>query len=467
MGAEERVSSFTPDASRAIPGPDWLAERRAAAAERLDDLRWPTTEEEIWRYSRIDELDLDRFRPVPPEQLGQPGDELAPGGGPIAAEAGERSGLIVVRNGRVVHHSLDESLAAKGVLVCGIGTCERGELEDVLGVCSDASPDAFTVLHDAFLAGGAAVKVPAGVVVDKPIVVLHWSEGDGLASFPHTLVAAGEGAEVTVFDRYGSDGSKRHAETGHLVDAVVELVLADGSNLRYVSVQEHGPHTWQIALQRAHVGRDATLRSSAVALGGYYARLRSESRLDGESGESDLTAVYFGDGHQMLDFRTLQDHHAPRTRSDLLFKGAVEDEAQSVYSGLIRIRHGAQHANAFQTNRNLVLTEGAEAMSVPNLEIETDEVRCSHASAVGPIDDDQLYYLATRGIPPQEAERLIVLGFFDDVFERLPLPSLVTPLRRSVIEKIEHRDPIARAASVREPATPPRSERDQRGRASA
>jgi len=293
------------------------------------------------------------------------------------------------------------------------------------------------------------VKVPAGVVVDKPIVVLHWSEGDGLASFPHTLVVAGEAAEVTVFDRFGSaDGHHADGEpVGHLVDAVVELVLSDGANVRYVSVQEHGPHTWQIALQRAHVGRDATLRSSAVALGGYYARLRSESRLDGDGGESDLTAVYFGDGHQMLDFRTLQDHHAPNTRSDLLFKGAVEDEARSVYSGLIRIRHGAQKANAFQTNRNLVLTEGAEAMSVPNLEIEADDVRCSHASTVGPIDDDQLYYLATRGIPPAEAERLIVLGFFDDVFERLPLPSLVAPLRRSVVEKIEHRDAIARASA--------------------
>ena len=443
------MSNFTPDASRALAGPDWLSERRQAAAERLADLDWPTTEQEIWRYSRIGELDLDRFRPVPPEQLGQPGDELAPGGGPVAAEAGERSGLIVVRNGRVVHHSLDEALEAKGVMVCGLATCERADVADDLGVCSDASPDAFTVLHDAFLAGGAVVKVPPGVVVEKPIVVLHWSEGDGLASFPHTLVVAGEAAEVTVFDRFGSTdhhhaGDQRD-EPGHLVDAVVELVLGDGAHVRYVSVQEHGPHTWQVALQRAHVGRDASLRSAAVALGGYYARLRSESRLEGVGGESDLTAVYFGDGQQMLDFRTLQDHHAPSTRSDLLFKGAVEDEAQSVYSGLIRIRHGAQRANAFQTNRNLVLTEGAEAMSVPNLEIEADDVQCSHASTVGPIDDDQLYYLATRGVPPDEAERLIVLGFFDDVFERLPLPSLVGPLRRSVIEKIEHRDPIARA----------------------
>jgi Fe-S cluster assembly protein SufD len=443
------ASNFTVEAARALPGPDWLVARRVAAAERLADLEWPTSREEIWRYSRIDQLDLDRYRPIPAELLGEPGVESAPGGGPVAAVVGERAGLVVVRNGRVVHHSLDDALAAKGVEVCGLATCPAGYLDGLLGACSDASPDAFTVLHDAFLAGGAVVKVPDGVVVDRPIVVLHWEEGDGLATFPHTLVVAGEAAEVTVFDRYGSADLRAHGTdgppTGQFVDAVVELLLGDGAHVRYVSVQEHGPYTWQVALQRAHLGRDASLRSSVVALGGAYARLRSESRLNGDGGESDLTAVYFGDGDQMLDFRTLQDHAAPRTRSDLLFKGAVEDTAQSVYSGLIRIRKDAQRSEANQSNRNLVLTEGAEAKSVPNLEIEADDVRCSHASTVGPIDDDQLYYLATRGVAPEEAERLVVLGFFDDVFDRLPLPALVEPLRRSVIEKIEHRDPIARA----------------------
>jgi Fe-S cluster assembly protein SufD len=440
------LEHFTPEAARELPGPGWLTERRAVAVERLADVVWPTDAEEIWRYSRIGELDLANFRPVPAAQIGEPGNEPAPGGGPIAAEAGERAGLVVVRNGRVVHHALDPDLEASGVQVCGIATCDADELAAVLGACSDTSPDAFTMLHDAFLAGGAYVKVPRGVVVERPIVVLHWSEGDGLASFPHTLVVAEAGAEVTVFDRYGSTDT-RAGGTGHLVDAVVELIVGDNAHVRYLSVQEHGARTWQIALQRAHLGRDASLKSSVVALGGSYARLRSESLLAGSGAESDLTAVYFGDGHQMLDFRTLQDHDAPNTRSDLLFKGAVEDTAQSVYSGLIRIRPDAQKSVAFQTNRNLVLTEGADARSVPNLEIEASDVKCSHASTVGPVDDDQLYYLATRGVPPEEAERLIVLGFFDDVFDRLPVRSLVTPLRRSVVEKIEHRDPIARAGA--------------------
>ncbi|HEX5613800.1 MAG TPA: Fe-S cluster assembly protein SufD [Acidimicrobiia bacterium] len=426
------TTAFTADVSRALDGPQWLIDRRLAALERLRDVSWPTAAEEIWRYSRIDDLDLERYRPVPFEVLGPPGVERAPGGGPWAAEAGRHAGMIVVHDGRVVHHELDPQLEARGVKVCGIATCEADVVQDTLGVASGASEDAFTVLHDAFLAGGAFISVPPGVVVDEPIVVLHWCDGDGLATFPHTLVVAGEGSQVTVLDRFGTP------DTDHLVDAVVELLVHDNAHVRYLSIQEHGRRTWHLGLQRAHIGRDATLRSSAVALGGDYARLRSESLLQGQGAESDQLAVYFGDGNQMLDFRTLQDHDAPHTRSDLLFKGAVEDTARSVYSGLIHLRPTAVRAEAYQTNRNLVLTEGAGAESIPNLVIETDDVRCSHASTVGPIDDDQQYYLESRGIPPEEAERLIVLGFFDDVFTRLPVASSITErLRGAVIDKIE------------------------------
>jgi Fe-S cluster assembly protein SufD len=427
------VTAFTPDAARALGGPQWLVERRVAAAERLDTITWPTQAEEIWRYSKIDEFDPARYQAFLPDELGDPGVEGAPGGGPLAAEAGDRAGLVVARNGRVVHHELDPALEAKGVVVCGLDTCDEDDVLPWLGQCTDASPDAFTVLHDAFLAGGALIRVPPGVVVDRPIIVLHWSHGEGRASFPHTLVVAGEQAEVAVVDRFASVGGD------HLVDAAVELIVGDAAHVRYLSVQEHGPHIWQVALQRAHLGRDATLRSSAVALGGHYARLRSEARLDGSGSESDLLAVYFGDGQQMLDFRTLQDHAAPHTRSNLLFKGAVEDHAHSVYSGLVHLRPEAQRAEAYQTNRNLVLTEGAGAESIPNLEIEANDVKCSHASTVGPVDDDQRYYLATRGIPPEEADRLIVLGFFDDVLNQLPVRSLAAPLRDAVVRKIEHR----------------------------
>jgi len=427
------TDAFSADAARALGGPDWLVARRLAALDTIPTIPWPTTEQEIWRYSRIGELDLDRFRPFEESELGLPGDERAPGGGPWAAEAGARAALVVVRDGRVVHHEIDPGLEAKGVRVCDFATCDGDDVRELVGAASCSSLDAFTVLHDAFLAGGALVQIPDGVVVDDPILVLHWCEGDGRASFPHTVVSLGERAEATVLDRFGSP------ETDHLVDAVTELLVGDHAHLSYLSIQQHGARTWHVGLQRALVGRNATLKTSAVALGGDYARLRSETVLQGEGGESDQLAVYFADGSQMLDFRTLQDHDAPRTRSDLLFKGAVEDVARSVYSGLVHLRPTAQKANAFQTNRNLVLSEGASAESIPNLEIEANDVKCSHASTVGPIDDDQLYYLESRGVPPEDAERLIILGFFDDVLERLPVSALSDGLRRSVVDKLEHR----------------------------
>jgi Fe-S cluster assembly protein SufD len=247
-------------------------------------------------------------------------------------------------------------------------------------------------------------------------------------------VVLGEDAEASVLERFvaTSGGSQ-------LVVPVTEVVVGDAARFSYLGLQAHDPSTWQIALQRSVVGKQATLRSSAVALGGDYARLRVEALLEGEGASSEMVAVYFANESQMLDFRTLQDHDARHTTSDLLFKGAVEDHARSVYSGLVRLRPTAQRANASQTNRNLVLSDGAAAESIPNLEIEANDVRCSHASAVGPIDDDQLYYLQSRGLPPDVAERLIVFGFFEDVIARLPLPGQEGPLRAAVAEKFEAR----------------------------
>src|SRR4051812_31666507 len=286
---------FTVDAARALGGPDWLVARRTAAAERLGAVTWPTADEEIWRYSRIGELDLGKYKPFEEAELGRAGDERAPGGGPWAAEAGKHAAMVVVRDGHVVHHEIDAALEAKGVRVCDLATC-GDDVSEIVGAASKTSEDAFTVLHDAFLSGGALIQVPAGVVIEDPILVLHWCEGDGRASFPHTLVSLGEGAQATVLDRFGSP------QTDHLVDSVTELLLDDNAHLRYLTVQEHGSHTWHLGLQRAHIGRDASLRSSAVALGGSYARLRSEALLAGQGGESDQLAVYFGDGDQMLDF---------------------------------------------------------------------------------------------------------------------------------------------------------------------
>jgi Fe-S cluster assembly protein SufD len=420
------MTTFTTDAAAALPGPEWLRARRTSAAERLASTALPTDAEEVWRYSRIAELDLERFTPL--------AGDLAVSDGvparlePVVAAAGELAGCLVVRNGRVAHRSLDPALADRGVV---LGTLdELADGEDLLGAAG-GDADAFTALNEAFAAEPTVLHVPRGVVIERPVLVLEWVDADGAAVPTRTIVRLEAQAEATV----GAITASEPGVTG-LVVPIVELHIADAAHLRHLAVQDLGQHVWQIGYAVSRLGRDATLSSANVVLGGDYARVRTDSRLDGQGGTASLQAVYFGDGAQMHDFRTLQDHAAPRTHSDLLFKGAVEDQAQSVYSGLIRVRKGAAGTNAFQTNRNLVLTEGAHADSVPNLEIEENDVRCSHASAVGPIDEDQRYYLESRGVPPAVADRLIVLGFFDEVLERTPVAGLREVLRGAVAEKL-------------------------------
>jgi Fe-S cluster assembly protein SufD len=423
------MSAFTTDAARALPGPDWLRDRRVGAAERFATAPLPTEAEEVWRYSRISELDLGAFGPlldgVMPEV---PAAALA-----AAEETGERVGLVVAVDGRVVRAELEPAAAAAGVRLGGLEVLGE-EGPTVLDAVAGEPTGAFGLLHDAFLADACVVDVPDGVVLTAPIVVVQWLTAPGAATFGHLVVRVGRDAEATVVDRSGS------ADVTALSVPVTELDVAEGGRLRYVHVQQLGHEVWQVAHQASRAGRDATLHASAVALGGAYARLRQDSRLVGQGASSELLAVYFAGGDQMHDFRTLQEHAAPRTTSNLLFKGAVQDRARGVYSGLIRIDKGAQKSNAFQTNRNLVLSPGAHADSVPNLEIAANDVRCSHATAVGPIDDDQRYYVESRGIPPRRAEALIVLGFFGEVLERMKLDGLEAALRREVAAKLAARE---------------------------
>jgi Fe-S cluster assembly protein SufD len=222
---------------------------------------------------------------------------------------------------------------------------------------------------------------------------------------------------------------------------VADLEVEDGARLAYANLQVLGAAATHVGLQRSSVGADGTLQSFTIGLGGAYARVRTDSELVGQGARSALLAAYLGIGAQVHDFRTTQDHHAPRTESELLFTGAVADTARSVYSGLIRIRRGERRVDARQTNHNLVLSEGAHADSVPNLDIDENDVRCSHASTVGPIDEDQRYYLESRGIEPAAAERLIVGGFFADMAARCPFPEVGRWTTRAVGERLAGRLP--------------------------
>jgi Fe-S cluster assembly protein SufD len=368
----------------------------------------PTEAEEVWRYSRISQLDLDTFEPATPSDAAVPAAAQ-----PIIDAIGARSALFVA--GRPVGPVAD-GLVGSGGEPSGFG--------EIAG-----EPDALVALNAAYV-HLLSLRVEKGRVLRDPIVVVNPVAGDGKALFPRTLVNMEVGADATIIEILASE------DVAALVVPVTEVDLADGARLKYVTVQVLGPRVWQVATQASRLGRDAEFTSYNVSLGGEYARVRNESLLAETGGTSRLMAVFFGDSHQTHDFATLQSHKGKHTTSDLLFKGAVANSSHSVYRGVIRVEKGAAGTNAYQTNRNLVLDSGAHADSVPTLEIEENDVRCSHASAVGPIDEEQRFYLESRAVPPDVADRLIVSGFLDDILVRVPVPALLPWLRSALAVRL-------------------------------
>ena len=373
----------------------------------------PTTEEEIWRYSRIDELDLDAFRPAAaPDDITIP-HELQR----VIDAVPDAAAVVFVRNGHLVSSDVRDP---------EIQIAEGDVAVDPIDVFGDLNREHATPI---------VVRIPRNHTVTGPVLVLEWIDADGASTFPHLVVDAGENSESVVYEHAASpDGLVA------LTVPVTELRAGPAARLRYLHGQVLGDRTWQIARQVSSVDRDATLSTGAVALGGAYARLRIESSMIGKGASGEMLAAYFGEQRQMHDVRTIQDHVAPGTTSNLVFKGAVEGHAQSIYTGLIHIGKQAAGVTAFQTNRNIKLSDGAWAHSDPNLEIENNDVRCSHASTIGPVDEDQRFYLESRGIPPQVAERLIVMGFFDEVLERMPVPGVVQAMRDEIAHKLDRRD---------------------------
>jgi Fe-S cluster assembly protein SufD len=258
--------------------------------------------------------------------------------------------------------------------------------------------------------------VPRDVRIELPLQTVTSLHDDGTAVFPHTVLVADEGADVTLIDRYASPDLQRAFS-----DAIAEIYVGDGARVRYASIQEWGSGVTHLGIQRASVGRDAEFRSLAIGFGASLARAEAETVLAGPGGFSEMLGVFFADGTQHFDHRSVQDHTAPNCTSDLLYKGALRDASRAVYSGWVHVRPGAQKTNAMQTSRNIVLSEHAKADAIPNLEIEANDVRCGHAASVGPVDEETLFYLESRGIPRAESERLIVTGFFQEVLDRVAL----------------------------------------------
>jgi Fe-S cluster assembly protein SufD len=420
---------FDPSAAAAITGPDWLERRRAEAAGRLSSIDLPSADEEVWRYSRIAELDPAEFAPATVSSS----TEMPAAAVELLDALRARAGAVVVHNGFVVHAALDPAVAADGVRLAAVSTLADGEAL-LAETEADLPHDAFGVAARAFGPDPVVLVVPAGVVVEQPVVVIDWIDGPDIATFPSFHLLAGRDSQVNVLEWHGSD------DVVAMTAPSTSLAVGDAARVGHVLVQDRGPQVWQIGHQSISVGQDATVTGAQAGLGGDYARNRVDCRLTGRGATGNLIAVYFGEGHQMLDFRTFQDHRAPDTTSNLLFKGAVGGHSQSVYTGLIHVGKQARGTNAFQTNRNIKLSEGAWAESVPNLEIENNDVRCSHASTVGPVDEEQRFYLESRGVPTTVAERLIVAGFFEEVVRQMPIPEVAPLLEIEIDRRLARRD---------------------------
>jgi Fe-S cluster assembly protein SufD len=376
------------------PFPDDI--RREAIAD-FENLPAPSSKDEAWRYVEV-EGDLGGLAlPVISAD-------------PLAADefvnAFDPVGRALVVDGRVA----------------GVSGRHVAGTPRLLGlVASDL--DRFAAAHLAFATGGASVDVPAGTVMEGPALLEVQAVADRAVSFPHLSITVGENAEAAVVIVYRSPD-----HISATVVPQVEVEVAAGARLRLLTVQSLGLGTTAVIHQRVRLDRDAGFRFGEVGLGGKLARLDLGIRLEGTGSSSETVGLFFGHADQVLDYRMTITHVGPSTTSDVLLKGAVEDRAQSVFSGLLRVEKDAVRASAFETNRNLVLSPEAKAHSVPNLEILCDDVMCGHGSSVGPLDDEHLYYLQSRGLRRARAERLLVKGFFRQVVDRLPIPGIDGPL---------------------------------------
>ena len=415
--------------------PDWLKEKRLGAWRMFESMPMPTLRDEAWRYTDISDVSIEDFTPYASSPEANSEEDLPEAVQTLIREGEENSALLVQHNSETAFSRVDEELARRGVVFTDLHTAleEHEDLvrEHLFGLVSE-DYDKFAALSAAAFSGGSFLYVPRGVDVEVPIQSYRWLDVVG-SIMPRTLVVVEEGASVTYIDEYASADDEDPAFS----NGAVELYVGEGANLRYVSLQNWERNVLHFNTIRSSTEKDATINSLVVSLGSQLSRTNVEAGLTAAGGDSEMLGLYFADMEQVLDHHTLQDHIAPNAHSDLLYKGALRDESLAVFSGLIRVEPGAQKTDAYQTNRNLILgTDEAMAVSLPNLEIMADDVRCSHGSTTGQVDEVELFYLMSRGIPRREAEKLVVYGFFGEVTSRIPLRGLKEKLDRAIEGKI-------------------------------
>lgn len=403
--------------SAAETAPSWLADMRQNGFDYFEKLEMPTGSEEEWRYISLD-FKLTDFGV--PDVAGVP---------MVSETTTDYAGIARMVDGYVVD-SFSDVEGVDLLKLAGRSDDDEELLAASLGKVVPADADIFAAAHRAFATDALVLRVRAGVAIEKPIIVEIQSTQDGTVSFPHLSVVVEPNAEASLIVMMQSAD-----EVSALVVPQLEIDVKDGGRLNLVTSQNWGARTTAIAHQRMLLGRDSTGRLGEVGLGGKLGRLDLDVDLVGNGSSSELVGLYFGDQEQVFDYRVVVNHHGKNTRSDVFLKGAVEDEAESVFTGLLKIWPDATRTSTFETNRNLVLSDGAKAHSVPNLEILCDDVVCGHGSTVGPLEEEHLYYLMSRGLSRERAERVLIRGFFDEMIQRLPVSGLENSVRQAVTAK--------------------------------
>jgi Fe-S cluster assembly protein SufD len=412
---------------------DSVASYRASAWSAFKRLSLPDNTLEAWRRTDIHNLPVDKFKfaaegafnDLPPVRE----DLLRP------LVADQHGGQIVLLPGGV-KVELDEAIAKKGVIFTDLRTAEEKYpdlLAKMMGKTVNVEEGKFSALAGAFAQNGIVLYVPKGVTVDEPLHSVLWGPGTDIAHVSHILVLVDEGASVTYVHEAASPDLKG-ANSMHA--GIVEIQVMQDASLKFVELQSWGRHVWNFSHERARVERGGNLDWIFGAIGSRLTKNFSELDLAGEGAQGRMSGFYFTDGDQHLDHDTQQNHLAPHTTSDLLFKGALKGRSRSVWQGMIYVAPGAQKTDGYQANRNLVLSEGARADSIPGLEILADDVRCTHGATVGKLEQEPLFYIKSRGIPQAEAEKIVVEGFFDPIFQRIPFEGVRERFQQYIADKM-------------------------------
>jgi Fe-S cluster assembly protein SufD len=384
---------------------------RADAIAAYERLPLPDTTQEAWRFT-----DLKGFDPA----------AFSANGAQSVVRAEQMLEIDVAGLATVSEGGIEIERAPEGV------TFEPLSGHELLGTLVGAE-NKFTAHNAAAWKHGLLVRVPRGVELDKPLYVRLANSVDHGSLFWRLLVIAEEGSRFSLIEEYSSASPSLVSYS----NAVAELFVEQGAKLEYVSLQNLSRETWHFATHHARVARDAELDWVAGGFGSKKGKIRIQNDLAGPGATSRVTGAYFADGEQHLDYDTFQEHIAPNTTSDFAFKGALRDTASTVWRGMIRVEPDAQKTNAYQENRNLLLSDKAHADAIPGLEILANDVRCTHAATLGRVDREQLFYLMARGLPRADAERLIVRGFFQDILDRIDLE----PVRETLVAALEARIP--------------------------